>query len=127
MSKKKHWPQELGKIKAQKELLELKEEDIEENLEAEEEMLEEIEAKPKAEKAIKEAEEEKQKVFDEAEEEGIEVPPNVFDKFDRLLNQAKELFKKEDYQGAIKLVEQAEDALKDIDKEVEKTKKERGK
>lgn len=43
-----------------------------------------------------------------------------------MLNQARELFEKEDYQGAIKLVEQAEDALKDIDKEVEKTKKERG-
>lgn len=123
--------QELGQVKAQKELLELKEEDIEDELEAEEEKLEEeMEAQQKAEKAIreveeaiKEAEEEKQEVLDEAIKEGVELPPTAFAKFDRLLAQAKELFAKENYQGAKQLAEQAEDALKDIDKEIEKLEK----
>jgi DNA repair exonuclease SbcCD ATPase subunit len=201
--------QELGRVKAQKELLELKEEDIEDELEAEEEKIEEeMEAQHKAEKTIQEAEEEKQEIIDEAAEEGIELPtnafaefdsllaqaknalqagnfveaknlakraeksldqiektieelekkqekkeeaeealkeaederqevlneaskegidlpPTAFAKFDRLLSQAKELFAKENYQGAKQLAEQAEDALEDVDKEVEKLEKEK--
>ena len=201
--------QELGQVKAQKELLELKEEDIENELEAEEEKLEEeMEAQHKAEKAIQEAEEEKQEVLDEAAEEGVELPANAFAefdglfaqaksavqagnfveaknlakraeksldqiektieelekkqekkeeaeeaiqeaeeekqevldeaenegielpssafaKFDRLLDQAKELFAKENSQGAKQLAEQAEDALEDVDKEIEKLEKEK--
>ncbi len=201
--------QELGKVKAQKELLELKEEDIEDELEAEEEKIEEeLEAQRKAEKsireaeeekqeiideateegvelpvnafaefdgllaqaksalqagnfveaknlakraekaldqiektieelekkqekkeeaeeAIKEAEEEKQEVLDEAKKEGVELPPAAFAKFDRLLAQAKELFAKENYEGAKQLAEQAEDALDDVDKEMEKLEKEK--
>ena len=118
--------QELGKVKAQKELLELKEEDIEDELEAEEEKIEEeLEAPKKAEKAIREAEEEKQEVIGEAAEEGIELPPEVFAKFDRLLAQAKELFAKENYQGAKQLARQAEDALEDVDREIEKLEKEK--
>ena len=118
--------QELGKVKAQKELLELKEEDIEDELEAEEEKIEEeLEAPQKAEKAIREAEEEKQEVIGEAAEEGIELPAEVFSKFDRLLAQAKELFAKENYQGAKQLARQAEDALEDVDREIEKLEKEK--
>ena len=65
--------QQLGQIKAQKELLELKEEELEEALEQEEERIEEeMEAKEEAEKAIQEAEKEKQEVLDEAAEEAIE-------------------------------------------------------
>lgn len=130
--------QELGKVKAQKELLELKKENIEDELEAEEEKLEkEMEIhekaledlekkqskKEEAEEAIKEAEEEKQEVLDEAKKEEVELPPTAFTKFDRLLSQAKELFAKENYQGAKQLAEQAENALEDIDKELEKPEK----
>src|SRR3989344_5873843 len=68
---------ELGEIKAQKELLELKEEEQEEALEQEEEKIErEMDKKEDAEKAIKEAEEEKQEIlieFNRLRTEGIVV------------------------------------------------------
>lgn len=118
--------QELGGVKAQKELLELKKEDIEDKLEAEEEKLErETEIKHKAEKAIRKAEEEKQEVLIEASEESVELPSAAFTKFDRLLAQAKELFAKENYEGSKQLAEQAKDSLEDIDKDVEKLEKEK--
>src|SRR3990167_6369702 len=85
---------ELGEIKSQKELLELKEEEQEEALEQEEEKIErEMDKKEEAEKAIKEAEEERQEVLDEAIEEGMSVPVEAFEKFDKLLVQAKEVIK----------------------------------
>src|SRR3989344_528534 len=68
---------QLGEIKAQKELLELKEEEQEEALEQEEEKIErEMDKKEDAEKAIKEAEEEKQEIlieFNRLRTEGIVV------------------------------------------------------
>lgn len=111
---------ELGEIKAQKELLELKEEEQEELLEQEEEKIErEMEKKEDAEKAITEAEEEKQEVKDEAAGEGISVPASVFEKFDKLLAQAKELFAKENYVGAKQLAKQAEKSLEKVKDAVE--------
>ena len=111
---------ELGEIKSQKELLELKEEEQEEALEQEEEKIErEMDKKEEAEKAIKEAEEEKQEVLDEAAEDGVSVPAEAFEKFDRLLAQAKELFAKENYVGAKQLAKQAEDALEKVDDAIE--------
>ena len=111
---------ELGEVKAQKDLLELKEEEQEKVLEQEEERLEEeMEAKEEAEKAIKEAEEEKQEVLDEAAEEGVTVSPETFKKFDQLLSQAKQLFAKENYQGAQQLAKQAEKSLDAIEEAVE--------
>src|SRR3989344_1318691 len=89
-----------------------------------EELEKKQEKKEEAEEAIQEAEEEKQEVLDEAKSKGIELPPSAFVKFDRLLAQAKELFAKENYQGAEQLAEQAEDALEDVDKEIEKLDKE---
>src|SRR3989344_5488567 len=111
---------ELGEIKAQKELLELKEEEQEEALEQEEEKIErEMDKKEDAEKAIKEAEEEKQEVLDEAAEDGVSVPAEAFEKFDRLLAQAKELFAKENYVGAKQLAKQAEDALEKVEEAID--------
>ena len=111
---------ELGEIKAQKELLELKEEEQEEALEQEEEKIErEMDKKEDAEKAIKEAEEEKQEVLDEAAEDGVSVPAEAFEKFDRLLAQAKELFAKENYVGAKQLAKQAEDTLEKVEDAIE--------
>jgi hypothetical protein len=83
------------------------------------------EKKEEAEEAIEEAEEERQEVLDEARREGVELPFAAFAKFDRLLAQAKELFARENYQGAKQLAEQAEDALEDVDKEIEKLEKEK--
>ncbi|HEY4505816.1 MAG TPA: hypothetical protein VJG67_03955 [Candidatus Paceibacterota bacterium] len=115
---------ELGEIKAQKELLKLKEEEREEALEQEEEKIErEMDKKEDAEKAIKEAEEEKQEVLDEAAEDEVSVPAEVFEKFDRLLAQAKELFAKENYVGAKQLAKQAEDALEEVEDAIEDLKK----
>src|SRR3989338_534263 len=111
---------ELGEIKAQKELLELKEEEQEEALEQEEEKIErEMDKKEDAEKAIKEAEEERQEVLDKAAEDGVSVHAEAFEKFDRLLAQAKELFSKENYVGAKQLAKQAEDALEKVEDAIE--------
>ncbi|MEW6407806.1 MAG: DUF5667 domain-containing protein [Patescibacteria group bacterium] len=111
---------ELGEIKTQKELLELKEDEQEEALEQEEEKIErEMEKKEDAGKAIKEAEEEKQEILDEATEEGVSVPADAFEKFDRLLAQAKELFAKENYVGAKQLAKQAEKSLDKIEEAIE--------
>lgn len=118
--------QELANIEAQKELLEQKEEELENKLEAEKEKLErEMEDKEEAGEAIKEAEEEKQEVLDEAKEEGIELPAGVFTKFDRLLAQAKELFAKENFQGAEQLAKQAEKSLDGVDEAIEKLEEEK--
>lgn len=119
---------ERAAVKAEKDTLELKEEEHEEVLEAEEEKIErEMEDKAEAEKAIREAEEEKREVLDEAVEEGITVPAGAFEKFERLLAQAKELFEKGNYQGAGQLAEQAEkslDKIKDAIKELDEAKEE---
>lgn len=111
---------ELGEIKVQKELLELKEDEQEEALEQEEEKIErEMEKKEDAEKAIKEAEEEKQEVLDEAAEDGVDIPAEAFEKFDRLFAQAKELFTKENYVGAKQLAKQAEKSLDEVEGAIE--------
>lgn len=111
---------QLSEVKAQKELLEFKEDEQEEALEKEEERIEEeMEIKEEAEKAIKEAEEEKQEVINEAAEEGVNIPADTFTKFDKLLVQAKELFEKENYVGAKQLAKQAEKSLDKIDEAIE--------
>lgn len=111
---------ELGDIKAQKEILELKKDEQEESLEKEEERLEEeMEAKEEAEKAIKEAEKEKQEVLNETRAEGLEVPLSAFEKFDRLLAQAEELFSRGNYQGAKQLAKQAEKNLEKVKEAIE--------
>ena len=107
---------QLGQVKAQLELLELREDDIEEELEAEEEKIEEeIEDEEEATEAITEAEEEKQEILDEATEEGITLPVNAFAEFDSLLAQARNAFAAGNYQDAEKLAEQAEDSLERIE------------
>ena len=135
---------ELGEIKAQKELLELKEEEQEEALEQEEEKIErEMDKKEDAEKAIKEAEEEKQELLGVVvmdgnggddmtgivvmDGSGSDDLSQIFTKFDRLLAQAKELFAKENYVGAKQLAKQAEkslDAVEDAIEDLEEAKEE---
>ncbi len=116
--------QELGQVKAQKELLELKEEDIEDELGAEEEKLEEeMEAQHKAEKAIREAEEEKAELVDEAAEEGVELPANAFAEFSNFLSEAKRNFEEGDFVKARQFAKQAEKSLDQIEKTIEKLEK----
>lgn len=112
--------QQLGQVKAQKELLELKEEEAEEALEREEERIEEeMEAKDEAEKAILEVEEEKQEVLDEAAEEDVVVPAEAFGEFDGLLAQAKSSFAAGNYQEATRLAKQAEKSLDAVEGAIE--------
>jgi len=119
---------QLGEVKAQKELLELKEDEREEELEQEEEKFEtEMDDKAKAEKAIKEAEEEKQEALDEFAKEGTTVPGEAFEKFDRMLVQAKELFEKGNYQGAKQLAKQAEKSLEKLEEAMENLEEEKEK
>ncbi|OHB04144.1 MAG: hypothetical protein A2920_01800 [Candidatus Zambryskibacteria bacterium RIFCSPLOWO2_01_FULL_43_17] len=112
--------QQLGQIKAQKELLELKEEEAEDALEQEEERLEEeMEAKEEAEKAIREAEKEKQEILDEAAEEDVTVPAEAFGKFDSLLAQARAALAAGNFQEAKRLAKQAEKNLDSVEEAVE--------
>ena len=112
--------QQLGQIKAQKELLELKKEEAGEALEQEEERLEEeMEAKEEAEKAIREAEKKKQEVLDEAVEENIAVPAEAFGKFDSLLAQAMAALAAGNFQEAKRLAKQAEKNLDSVEEAVE--------
>ncbi len=112
--------QQLGQIKAQKELLELKEEEAEEALEQEEERIEEeMEVKEEAEKAIREAEKEKQEVLDEAAEKDIAVPAEAFGKFDSLLAQARSALATSNYPEAKLLAKQAEKNLNAVDDAIE--------
>lgn len=116
--------EELGKVKAQKELLELKEEDIDDELEAEEEKIEEeMEAQLKAEKAVREAEEEKQEIIDEAAEEGVELPANAFAEFDSLLAQAKSALQAGNFVEAKNLGKRAEKSLDQLEKTIEELEK----
>lgn len=124
IAKEEALAQELGKVKAQKELLELKEEDINDELEAEEEKIEEeVEAQKKAEKAIREAEKEKQEIIDEAAEESVELPVNVFAEFDSLLAQAKSAFQAGNFVEAKNLAKRAEKSLDQLEKTIEELKK----
>ena len=112
--------QQLGQVKAQKELLELKEEEAEEALEAEEERIEEeMEAREEAEKAIKEAEKEKQEIVDEATEEGLTILVGAFGRFDSLLVQAKSAFAAGKFEEARRLAKQAEKSLDSIEETLE--------
>jgi len=115
--------QQLDQVKAQKELLELKEEETEETLEREEDRIEEeMEIKEKAERAILEAEKERQEVLDEATKEALIVEAEEFGEFDDLLVQAKSAFAVGNYQEAKRLAKQAEKSLDSVEEAIENLK-----
>ena len=112
--------QELGQVKAQLELLELKEEDMDDILEAEEEKLEEeMEARAEAEKKIQKAENKKRKMLEKAAEKGVELSANAFTEFDSLLAQAKSALPANDFIEAKNFAKQAEKSLEKIEKTIE--------
>ena len=120
--------QELGQVKAQLEILELKEDDIEDALEAEEEKIEEeLEVQLKAEKAIREAEEEKAEIIEEAQEEGVELPADAFVEFDNLLSQAKSALQAGNFVEAKNLAKRAEKSLDQTEKLIEELEEEQEK
>lgn len=111
---------ELLAVKSEKELLEDKKDQQEEALEDEEERLEkEMEGKIEAQKMIEEAKKERQELVGKAQKEGIDLPQDVFEKFNRLLAQAEELFERENYQGAKQLAKQAEKSLDEADEAID--------
>lgn len=117
---------QLGEVKAQKKLLEFKEEEQKEALEQEEKRIEEeMEAQKKAEEAIREAEKEKLGVLDEAAEEDVTVPAEAFNKFNSLLAQAKAALAAGNFQEARRLAKQAEKSLDAVEDAVENLKEAR--
>ena len=111
---------QLGEVKAQKELLELKEEEQEEALEKEEERIEEeMEAKEEAEKAVRKAEREKQEVLDEAAEEGLTIPSEAFNNFEHHLAEAKSALAAGKFEEAKHHAKEAKESLDDVEEAIE--------
>lgn len=118
--------QELGQVKAQLELLEIREEELEDELDAEEEKLEEeMDAREEAEEAIREAQEEKQEVVEEAQDEDVELPASAFIQFDGLLAQAQSAFDAGNYEESERLAEEAEDVLENVEDVIEQLEEEK--
>ncbi|MEK7646849.1 MAG: DUF5667 domain-containing protein, partial [Patescibacteria group bacterium] len=103
---------ELNALKAEKDLLDEREGKQDDELGAESEKIDrQMEKKDDADNAMREAEFAKQEFLDEAAYLGIVVPEEILTKFDRLLAQAKELFTKENYEGAKELAKAADKSL----------------
>lgn len=114
---------QLGQVKGQLELLELREEDLEEKLEVEEERIEEeMEAQHKAAEAIKEAEEKLAELREEAVKEEVEIPAEALAEFNSLLSQAKAAFDTGNFQEAGRLGKQAEESLENVEEIIEELK-----
>ncbi|MDO8590016.1 MAG: hypothetical protein Q7R69_01975 [bacterium] len=118
---------ELLDIDSQKKALELQKDEQKKAMEQEEDKIEkELDKKDDAEQAIREAEAEKQKLLADAEKNGVVLTQGFFTKFDRLLAQAKELFQKENYQGAKQLAKQADKSLEEVEDKLDKQEDEEG-
>ncbi|MCH7883580.1 hypothetical protein IIA95_04200 [Patescibacteria group bacterium] len=107
---------QLQDVRAEKERLEAKEEELEDKLEAEEERFEdELEDRTEAQRKIRKAEREKEEIVREAEEEGIALPAGVFGQFDNLLDEAKSAFDAGNFREAERLARLAKDSLDDVE------------
>lgn len=113
--------QQLADTKAQKELLDQKENDNEDTIDQENEHLDEaLGLKEEAAEKIREADEKKTEVLQEAKEQGYDVPAEVLSAFDGLLSQAKAAFDGGNYEEAARLAKEAKQSLKDARKHLEK-------
>ncbi len=111
---------ELGDVKAQKELLEQKEDEQAQDLDEQEEALEEqMEVKDEAAKKIREAEKEKAEIIREVQKEGLDISAEVFAQFDSLLDQAKAALASGKYEEAKELAKQAEKSLDAVENKIE--------
>ena len=114
---------QLNELKAQKELLEQKEDEQKQDLDEQEEALEEqMDAKDEAEKKIREAEKERAEIINEAKEEGLDVPAEAFAQFDSLIVQAKSALDSGKYDEAKQLAKQAGKSLEGVDENIENLK-----
>jgi hypothetical protein len=89
-----------------------------------ERIVSQLDAKEEAEKAISEAKEEKQEVIDEANEENITISADSFKQYDDFIVKAQDAFDKGQYVQARQHARQAKDALKHVDKDIERMKEE---
>lgn len=107
---------QLQDVRAEKERLEAKEEELEDKLETEEERFEdELEDRAGAQRKIQKAEREKEEIVEEAEEEGVTLPDGAFNRFDSLLNQAKSAIDAGNFREAERLARLAKDSLDDVE------------
>lgn len=116
---------EIAATKAEMKLLETKKEELDDDIAEEEDEFEKTrdeksaDRQKEATKQIAEAEKKQQELMSETRAEGTSIDPNAFEKFNRLLAQAKELFEKGNYQGAIELAKQAKASLESVKKDAE--------
>lgn len=119
---------QLEEVKAQRKLLEQKEEEHTKEIEDEEESLnEQMEAKDEATKQIAEAEMKKAEIIREAEKDDVKLPPGAFTAADALIAQAKTAFDAGKYENAIQLAKNAKKILEnaeEISEKIEKAKEE---
>lgn len=119
---------ELAKVKEQIETLEVKEDETEDVLDREEERLEEkLEARESTEDAIREAQEEKEEMVRETGKDNISIPEDFFKQYDDFIIKAQEAFENGHYIQARQHAKQAEDALKHVERLIEKMEKENNK
>ncbi|MFA4890105.1 MAG: DUF5667 domain-containing protein [Candidatus Paceibacterota bacterium] len=89
-----------------------------------ERIVSQLDAKEEAEKAISEAKEDKQEVIDEANEKNITISADSFKQYDDFIVKAQEAFDKSQYVQARQHARQAKDALKHVERDIEKAKDE---
>lgn len=106
---------QLDEIKAQKEGVEQKEEEQEEALEREEERLEEeMEERAEVGKKIQKAERKKREILDETARDGVSLPPETFNAFDRHIAEAKSALAAGAFDTAKHHAEEAKESLKAV-------------
>lgn len=119
---------QLEEVKAQRKLLEQKEEEHSKEIEDEEESLnEQMEAKDEALKQMAEVEKKRAEMIREAAKDGVTLPATAFASSDSLLAQAKAAFDQEKYEDAKRLAKQAKKALENVEEvreELEKAEEE---
>lgn len=117
--------EQLEELRAERKKLESRESEQEDSLSEEEEKLEKhLGDREGAVKAIREAEEKRLEVLGEAVHKEVEVSDSEFKKFDQLLSQSKELFSRENYQGARQLAKRAKESLEEVKDAIDELEKE---
>lgn len=113
--------QELGDIKAQKELLDQNENENESVIDEENDRVDEaMGLKNEAAEKIRDAEKDKEEILSEIKDKNITVPAETFIAFDNLLSQAKAAFDAGNYEDAKRLAKEAKKNLKNAEKSLEK-------
>lgn len=113
-------------VHEEKNSLDLKKNELEEEFENKSDNLErKLDLETQAGKAIKEAEEKLNELAEQVQEheneDQLDIPSDTFARLNNLLNQAKDLYAKGNFQAAKELAENAEKSLKEIKKAIEES------